>query len=69
MIISAIANEDVAAGEGALRTCNMCDPTSPTPLSNIKSLTSEPSAANACALTPEGPLQKNNNGCLMAGLD
>ena len=42
-IISAIASEEVAAGEGAFRTCSMRLPRSPGPLPNTKSSTRRPS--------------------------
>ena len=48
--ISAIASDDVAAGEGALRTYN-----TPVCPSTMKSSSSVPSGASACALTPDGP--------------
>ncbi len=53
----AMAREDVAAGEGALRTWSMRPPNAPVPLSNTKSSTSWPSEFRACARTPAGPLQ------------
>ena len=53
----AIAREEVAAGDGALRTCNVRFPMSVDPLSNMKSSTSLPPLSNAWALTPAGPLQ------------
>ena len=54
----AIAIELVAAGEGALRQCNILLPMLPFPPSNTKSSTKLPSLSNACALTPAGPLCK-----------
>ncbi len=56
----AIAREEVAAGDGALRTCKVRFPMSVLPLSNIKSSTNLPSLSKAWALTPAGPLQANN---------
>ena len=56
-IISAIANDEVAAGEGALRTWSILFPRLPWPPSKIKSSTSFPSSSRACALTPDGPLK------------
>ena len=55
-IIFAIAREDVAAGEGALRTCKVLFPTDVVPTSNMKSSTKLPSISSACARTPDGPL-------------
>ena len=43
--ISAIASEEVAAGEGALRTCSTRRPKSPGPLPNTKSSTRRPSTS------------------------
>ena len=54
--ISAIASEEVAAGEGALHTCSMWRPSSPAPLENTMSSTRFPLASIACARTPAGPL-------------
>lgn len=47
----AIAGDDVAAGEGALRTCSTDSPSA-----NAKSSSSLPSRATACARMPAGPL-------------
>ena len=46
-IISAIAKDDVAAGDGALRTCSILFPSAPWPSSKIKSSTNLPSASKA----------------------
>jgi len=53
----AMASEDVAAGDGAFRTCSIRAPNVPAlPVSNIKSSTSLPFSSNAWARTPAGPL-------------
>ncbi len=55
--ISAIGNDDVAAGLGAFRTCKIRFLSSPVSVvSKTKSSTRSPSADNACARTPLGPL-------------
>jgi hypothetical protein len=55
--ISAIGNEDVAAGLGAFRTCKIRFLRSPVlTVSKTKSSTRFPSADKACARTPLGPL-------------
>lgn len=56
-IISAMARGEVAAGEGAFLTWRILLPRSPVPPPNTKSSTKLPSLSNACALTPDGPLQ------------
>ncbi len=53
-IMSAITSEEVAAGEGALRTCN-----APPSRLTMKSSTRVPSGASACARTPDGPASKS----------
>lgn len=56
--ISAIGNDDVAAGLGAFRTCKIRFFRSPaSTVSKTKSSTRFPSADNACARTPLGPLK------------
>jgi len=55
--ISAIGNEDVAAGLGAFRTCKIRFLSSPVlTVSKTKSSTKFPSSDNACARTPLEPL-------------
>ncbi len=55
--ISAIGNDDVAAGLGAFRTCKIRSLRSPVfTVSKTKSSTRFPSEDNACARTPLGPL-------------
>ncbi len=55
--ISAIGNDDVAAGLGAFRTCKIRFLRGPvSTVSKTKSSTRFPSADNACARTPLGPL-------------
>lgn len=57
-IISAIGKDDVAAGLGAFRTCNMRFFSSPVfTVSKTKSSTRFPSLDNACARIPLGPLK------------
>ena len=51
-----MAREEVAAGEGALRTWRIRLPSSPSPWVKTKSSISWPSASIAWALTPVGPL-------------
>src|SRR5579875_34720 len=53
----AIASEEVAPGDGALRTCTI--PSAP---SKTKSSTSSPFARIACARTPDGP-GRQSSGC------
>lgn len=60
-IISAMAREEVAAGDGALRTWRTRLPTSPTPPSKTKSSTRFPSRSRAWARTPAGPLQRKTS--------
>jgi len=55
-IISDIAKDEVAAGDGAFRTCKQCRPSSSLPLSKMKSFSRLPSGCKACARTPDGPL-------------
>jgi len=55
--ISAMGNDDVAAGLGAFRTCKIRFLRGPvSTVSKTKSSTRFPSADNACARTPLGPL-------------
>lgn len=56
-IISAMASEEVAAGEGAFLTWSTRLPRSPSPPSNTKSSTRFPFRSSAWARTPEGPLR------------
>jgi hypothetical protein len=59
--ISAMGNDDVAAGLGAFRTCKIRFLSSPvSTVSKTKSSTRFPSADKACARTPLGPLNTNN---------
>ena len=53
-----IGIEGVAAGDGALRTCNILLPRWLEPWSKIKSSTNFPSRSNAWARTPVGPLKE-----------
>ena len=59
-IISAMAREDVAAGEGELRTCMIRLPSCPSPWSKTKSSTRLPSLSKAWARTPVGPLEEKD---------
>lgn len=56
--ILAIGIDEVAAGDGALRTCRILLPKGPYPVSNMKSSTNLPSLSRACARTPDGPLKR-----------
>lgn len=58
-IILAMAKEDVAPGEGALRQWRILGPSSPTPESKTKSSTRLPWTSRAWARTPAGPLSWN----------